>query len=486
MREYSYKSIKDLPLNLDDALIIVKLRWEFSGLAVPQLVRFFRKLYHNISKPALVRRVHRALDRLESEGLVVTEKIGSYRFARLTEVGLKAIPAAVDLINSLACTKPVVKVVVNDYNNIESILLNVGKASEEWFHVARKLLPRSPDRLEPFDKEFLALSFETWKDNTRQKVLVFVDNEGNLQFLPYRTRFTSENYARMLLVKFDYAWRKASEEYNVAVFVTITLPPVIPLHIQRYAMSFLWHRIKAYLRKHYGFNPPHILANEPHDSLSLHRHAIIFGIPRIMDKREFTRWLDQHLINFLSNMGHHIKMTVNNRLRSKMREEEVKALNKLGKKILKRYLKYKRKHKRYQGPINWLCKLVKKGDFWEWENPPPDYVKFLEERKKQEGLACDGASPSPSDYIKKYLVKNLSEIIEDEKRNDEFGDIKENKRNKHKLAWYWLMRQRFYSVSPKFRMPRQMKSSAGWEFIGSWYKDKLIMEGLVLDIDIKI
>jgi hypothetical protein len=75
-----------------------------------------------------------------------------------------------------------------------------------------------------------------------------------------------------------------------------------------------------------------------------------------MDKREFTGWLDDHLINFLKNMGHHIQKTVNNRLT----EDQVKALNKLGKKFLKRYLKYKRKHPKYQGPVNYLCKLVKR------------------------------------------------------------------------------------------------------------------------------
>lgn len=56
---------------------------------------------------------------------------------------------------------------------------------------------------------------------------------------------------------------------------------------------------------------------------SLHMHLIIFGIGKIMDKREFTLWLDQILTNFFSNMGHHVKKTVNNELS----KEEVKWLN---------------------------------------------------------------------------------------------------------------------------------------------------------------
>ena len=80
------------------------------------------------------------------------------------------------------------------------------------------------------------------------------------------------------------------------------------------------------------------------------------------------------IISSTSSMGHHIKKTVNNRLT----DEQVKALNKLGKKLLKRYLKYKRKHPKYQGSVNYLCKLVRKDNRWEWENPP-DYLRYLEE-----------------------------------------------------------------------------------------------------------
>lgn len=245
-------------------------------------------------------------------------------------------------------------------------------------------------------------------------------------------------------------------------------PPVLPLYIQRYAMSFLWHRIKNYLRSHYGFTPPHIYADEPQKCLSLHRHSIIFGIPRIMDKREFTIWLDQALINFLSRMGHHIQKTVNNRLT----EDQVKALDKLGKKLLKRYHRYRRKHPKYQGPINYICKLVKRGKIWEWENPPPDYLKYLEERQKQRNLAYDGASVSPPDYVKKYLVKNLEEILEYEEQSNA-PVVGKKKPPDPKLAWYWLMRARFHSVSPEFRMKVEKRSSDDLRFVGSFRRDDL-------------
>ncbi len=58
-------------------------------------------------------------------------------------------------------------------------------------------------------------------------------------------------------------WKKASEEYDKAVFVTITLPPFIPLYIQKYAMTFLWYRIKVHLRKKNKITP-HIYADDLH------------------------------------------------------------------------------------------------------------------------------------------------------------------------------------------------------------------------------
>ena len=136
-----------------------------------------------------------------------------------------------------------------------------------------------------------------------------------------------------------------------------------------------------------------------------------------MDKRELTLWLDDKVIRFLQRMGHHIQKTVNNRLTP----EEVKNYNKLGKKLLKRYLKYKKKHKRYQGPVNWLTKIYKdENGKWVFKNPPPD----LQGNKKQ-GTLFDGANASVSDYIKKYIIKNLRSALE--------GTEKEKDTT---LAWY--------------------------------------------------
>jgi len=106
---------------VDQALILVKLREDFSGLAVPQIARFLKRFYRHLSKSALIKRIHRALDKLEEKGLVVTEIIGTFRFARLTKRGLTSIPDAVDSIRKAGVHETRIKKVIE--NSITNITL---------------------------------------------------------------------------------------------------------------------------------------------------------------------------------------------------------------------------------------------------------------------------------------------------------------------------------------------------------------------------
>ncbi len=51
------------------------------------------------------------------------------------------------------------------------------RASEEWWFIVKKLLPKPPKKFIKFDRELLTLSFITWKENVRYKILLFVDDE---------------------------------------------------------------------------------------------------------------------------------------------------------------------------------------------------------------------------------------------------------------------------------------------------------------------
>jgi len=151
---------------------------------------------------------------LEERGLVITEIIGSFRFARLTKRGLSSIPDAVDSIKRAGVPETRIKKVVEKVikGNDEVLVPTNVRASREWWLLSQKILPKAPEDLTQFDKELLTLGFETWKDDVRDKVLVFVDDDGNFYFMPYQTRFTSEKYAKKLLAKHNYAWKKATEK----------------------------------------------------------------------------------------------------------------------------------------------------------------------------------------------------------------------------------------------------------------------------------
>ena len=560
-------------------LIFVKIGCEVTGVTVPHLVRFLKRYYRGLSKDALIRRVHRALDRLETEGLVTTEVVGRYRFARLTGAGFRELGRVVDLIKCLTSTKPTLETVLDDYfdgkvksgskargggvgndqsrgegSGVGSVqsrgvvsgegseqsrgevkdigividratrramkavlkefeerrallrLIPSYRASKDWWIIAREIYTKPLDRVTDFDRERLGLTFEAWKEVVRDRVLLFLDGEDTIIAYPYRTRFTDERYVKELIWKYKVAWDVATLLFEDAVFVTITVPPIFPMKVTEYLLSFIRHRIKARLRKwcmkggilfskeieriferfseveleemveeceellkednggskevsdrlrefmkmarvrgvgeamkvlgvlmkaRKMKTPPHILGIEPQKSLAPHMHMIIFGVNRVMDKREFTLWLDELVIRFLREMGRHVKKTVNN----KISEEEESYYNELGMRLMKKYSRYKRKNKGYRGPVNWITQLKRKEEivevngkkkrrvYWEFANPPPDYLKYLEERMekrlkegKDEGFKIDWHG-GPADYVKKYLIKNLKEILEEGLRN---------------------------------------------------------------------
>jgi hypothetical protein len=90
-----------------------------------------------------------------------------------------------------------------------------------------------------------------------------------------------------------------------------------------------------------------------------------------MEKQEFTEYLEKHLIEFLQNLGHHYRKTINNRAS----DYDVLALNELGTIYVKKYYKYKKQHPKYSGPINWLTRITLEGNDFVFENPPPDSAK---------------------------------------------------------------------------------------------------------------
>lgn len=338
--------------------------------------------------------------------------------------------------------------------------------SEEWYQAAKRIFTKEVIKITDEDVETLKLCFWAWKDEAQQKLLLFRTPDGEIEVKDYVTRFTHESKAKEILAKYNYAFNKAKQQYDHGVFLTITLPPIFPLRIQQIALSFIAHRIKAYLRRKYGFNPPHILANEPQKNLSAHKHIIIFGIDFIMHKNQLTLYLEKQLTNLLSKLGEHYKRTIH----KKADELTVQALNQLGKKWLKKYNKWKNKIQEkakqegkkttYTGPINFITRIYIQGRTFSFENLPPDAEKYLNDMK------VDGAGITVEDYIRKYMVKNVIEASQRTEDNEE--EVSEL------LAWYWLTRSQFFTCSPILRPKQQKPPPAGWEFIGAFHQETVI------------
>jgi len=372
-------------------------------------------------------KVRYLLKKLKRKRVIKTRKIS----AHLYEITLKDLNALIDLINKSDCPKHV--------NLVHGCLSpKFARASNIWLSVAKVYWKTS--KITNEDIEEVLEAFEFYLEDINIKVLVFVDEDGYLHFKKYRTRFNDKSILVKQLKKLEEAFKVASSKYNSAVFLTLTIPPIFPLKLRLWILSFLLHRLKAFIRRREGKTKPHIKVVEPQASFNPHFHVVIFDLDFIMDKRELTRFLDNHLENFLLNLGDYYKKTINNRASSLA----VEYLNKYGKKMFKRYRRYKRKHSSYEGPINYVSKVKREKNAFCFLSPPPE-IKPL--------------SKSVFDYVKKYIKKAINEVSKGEVTAD--------------VAFYWLMRVSFYSLSPSLRKKSPPKEPSGWIFVGSFYADEV-------------
>ena len=321
-----------------------------------------------------------------------------------------------------------------------------------WFKIAKRYWDEN--YITNSDIEEITEAFEAWKEDVKEKRLIFMRPDGFIEIKDYVTRFTTKSKAVEIIKTAEEIFKNAFKEYDKAIFLTITLPRVFPLKIAIYVLSFLLHRIKAYIRKQTKEKTPHFRVNEPQNDFYPHIHCIIFNVDYVMSKNELTNYLEKHLENFLSRMGEHYKRTINKRAK----DDEIKALNKLGKRILKKYKRYKAKHPRFSGPINWITKVRTEDGTPVFENPPPDVKRFFDKK----GTQTDGGKITIWDYLKKYFLKNITSATAEEE-----GETKE--KEKDNLAFYWLLRLPFYTCSNTLRPKKQKRTPQGWVYLCSTY-----------------
>jgi len=417
-------------------------------------------------------KVRYLIKKLERHGFIITKRISKRLYeifpAPISSQSSKAdtpTKMALDLINRSDARNSHEGLLKDENSNEKADIKHAydvvatppySKAHKIWFKLAVRYWKKH--KLTKDDIEEITEYFEAWKDDVSEKVMLFLRPGGEIEVKDYKTRFTSKSEAYTLLRRADEIFNNAFKQYDKAIFLTITLPRCFPMKIAMYILTFLHHRVKAYIRKETGEKTPHFRVNEPQNDLYPHVHTIIFGTDWLMPKHELTRYLDKHLENFLKRMGDHYKQTINKRAT----EKDVKSLNKLGKRLLKKYKRYKAKHPKYEGVINWITRVKIEDGQAVFENPPPDYSFGSGSQKTMP----DGGNPTVKPYVTKYLLKNAISCSLGE--NGESNDSQNSK-----LAFYWLMRVPFFTYSNSLRPVEEKPPPAGWIFLTSCYEVNL-------------
>ena len=105
--------VPEVPSNEETAVLFM-LKKEFTGLTASQLARFLRRLYPELSKKQRQKKVHRILDKLEEKGFVKTEKIGNFRFAKITLSGVLFLAKNADEVDSIKSTEVYLNLTFDD------------------------------------------------------------------------------------------------------------------------------------------------------------------------------------------------------------------------------------------------------------------------------------------------------------------------------------------------------------------------------------
>jgi len=284
--------------------------------------------------------------------------------------------------------------------------------------------------------------FLEWVDRVRDKVLIFVDPDtGDITVSKYSSRFTDPRRALDQLSKFKRVYSYLTKRYSSGVFLTITLPPIFPIGIAPKVLSYMIKQLRSWISKRIKRKFNLVTVREFQDNGFIHAHIVIFGVERIEDKEVLTKRLDLWMVTAILRLEKWFDYGVVKRL-------------------IKRYLRYCKKHKKYEGPINWITPINFRTGEW---NPPPDALKFAKSKN------CDGGFPSVGDYLSKYITKmyRAAKMISE-------GEIEASLLGP-KVVLYWLTGVRMFSFDNKLYKElglSRKRYRSGLRFLGSfiWFE----------------
>jgi len=232
-------------------------------------------------------RVSRAVDKLESEGLVdirkdsfnliwITPKqellnliIQVSNYARRKTVHKKgrlparANPKRINSILNFMAVKP------RDYPTWEGLKDTTGQALEKAVH-----------------------NFGEYLNEAEEKCIILKEiDTGKLFTLPYRTRFTDLGVVYRAVKRYEGIWNKVDHYgYNQAVHLTLTSDPYRHENIYDCNRHFgrAFTDFQRALCREIGVNIPYIRVNEFTDTCLLHSHIVYFGRPWLLNSFQIS------------------------------------------------------------------------------------------------------------------------------------------------------------------------------------------------------
>uniref|UniRef100_A0A7C3YGF3 Replication-associated protein ORF2/G2P domain-containing protein n=2 Tax=cellular organisms TaxID=131567 RepID=A0A7C3YGF3_9EURY len=268
-------------------------------------------------------------------------------------------------------------------------------------------------RLKQEDWEELYDYFNEYVEDVSNRVIVLkLFDEKEFLFIRYQHRFTKKRL-KEVLKRFKEAWKKASSEHNVGVFITLTMDPSKHSNLMEALINISksFNRFMSYLRKFFGFRPSYIKVLEAQDSGNPHYHVVFFGVERIMDHYELTEVLER--LGF--------------------------------------------------GQIHYEYKIVKdKSGKWVWANPK---VRRTMRKDVQDYLVKYMTESFCS--VLGWSSKKQSESRQPKQAT--LDDFPKQDLAKFKISYYFASNKRFFTCSMQFLTKTERKYVSGWIFVGSWY-----------------
>jgi len=249
------------------------------ALSVQQLCNYLAPHFHKdqptLTSEALLKRVQRRLIKLANNNFIA--RVGALGNPQLWVSTRQAL----DLFSSASNSNSAKK----DPNAIPL------RCSEERKR-SIKLLKDLP-LLDKTHKKKIQDEFDYYLQDVDDKIIILklkdevADRSPSGQhylYIPYQTRFNSQEMQLETLFRYDQIWDTASLRFKRAVHLMLTTDPkrFKNLYEANRHFSISFNRFMSYLQKRLGFRPKYVSSYEYTESGLMHVHCIIFGIPYLL------------------------------------------------------------------------------------------------------------------------------------------------------------------------------------------------------------